>query len=60
MIDRPVVPTHGGAGDVDPDRCAVVAHEAFFHFVAVGLSTSEALVLRKAGLQIVGMGDVLH
>src|SRR5215831_207443 len=59
MIDRPVVPTHGGAGDVDPDRRAVLTHVAFFHFVAVDLPTSKALVLCKAGLEIVRMSDVL-
>jgi hypothetical protein len=60
MIDRPVVPTRGGAGDVDPDRRAVLAHEALFGFEAVGGFASQALVLRTAGLEIVGMSDVLH
>src|SRR5262245_17320343 len=60
MIDRPVVPTHSGAGDVDPDRRAVLADVAIFHLVAVVLSAAEALDLRQAELEIVGMSDVLH
>src|SRR5262249_56674512 len=59
MIDRPVVPTHGGAGDVHPDRSAVLAHVAFFYLVCGVLLAEKKFVLRKAGLKIVGMSDLL-
>src|SRR3974377_1201763 len=60
MVDRPIAAAYGSAGEVDPDRRTVLAHIAFFHLVAVGLSAAEALDLRITDLGIFWSSAALH